>query len=135
MVPSDLSSITDNHIGGWISPEGLFFRAHYFCHDEVAAEIVENYLHVHGVFLDSDYLIEKGWVRLETSGDINYARDLTGQQEDILYTCYVKSQSEWYKEMLYDCIAPVILGATTVREPMPRVPPQGDQENYRRVYA
>lgn len=130
-IPSDITQISDKdfEIGGWISPEGLFFQARYYEHNEVADQVVSGFLHVVDVNYSTCYLEDHGWIRLETDGTIYHNFSATEQQINVLYTLYVRAKPSWYKTELFDHISPAVL-ETCHSHPMPPVPGQGDQENY-----
>lgn len=81
--------------------------------------------------------MEHGWIRLETSGDITHGFSATQPQIDVLYYLYIRAlPGYFYKDLLYENLAPYISDVVRVREPLPAVPGQGDQENVRvRLYA
>lgn len=120
----------DDGIGGWIAPDGAFFQAHYSTHSKVARRIVYDVLGLQNVYYTSDYLEEHGWLRLETDGRINHPYQLTEQQFDVLYRCYMVATHRGYKRMVYTHIAPGMTELHHIREPKQPIPSQGDQENF-----
>lgn len=131
--PTDLTLIpqSERNIGGWISPDGKFFQAHFYRHAQVARYIVEEYLCVSDfVYFPDDYLSDHGWFRLETDGDCwRFPRNTTGQQVEVLFWCYARGGDDGYDRRIYRLVK--AYGATD--EPVgvsrPSLPPQGDQEN------
>lgn len=124
----------DEGVGGWIAPDGTFFQAEYYEHYDMAVEIIKRYLNTSYFGSPSDYLEDRGWIRLETAGTINHDHKPTSSQLDVLYMLYTRGGTEYYNTRMYRHIKPV-LETNRVREAMPRVPSQGDQENVRRLYA
>jgi len=135
--PTDLSQISpdEQQLGGWIAPDGTFYQAEYAGHYHVASNIVKYVLNANQYGNASDYLINLGWIRLETEGSIHHGFRATEQQANILYWCYTRSYFALYKDELYPKISQIIHADLCVREPLPRVPAQGDQENFRWQYA
>lgn len=67
----------DNGVGGWISPDGVFYQAEYWEHARVAGEIAWSVFGRHGMHRASDFLISLGWIRLETEGYIRHTYNST----------------------------------------------------------
>jgi hypothetical protein len=132
MKSDNLYLINEHDIGGWISPDGLFFQAHYEEHDDVAQSIVDDFLYVDHCYYAARYLEERGWIRLETNGSIHHDFTATIQQVNVLYYCYTQAIHGWfYKDNIVKYIQPSV--AETHHDPMPSVPAQGDQENWQRI--
>lgn len=129
--PTELAQISPDEqaLGGWIAPDGTFFQAMYYQHEDVAQYIVDGYLNRYGVGHASAFLEKQGWIRLETSGDIHhFPLNPTGQQFDVLLWCYTRAVRGWYKDQIFEYVEQIILEAARVKEKSV-VPAQGDQEN------
>ncbi|HVU00077.1 MAG TPA: hypothetical protein VHE33_21440 [Acidobacteriaceae bacterium] len=137
MMPANIECIEEGDIGGWISPDGSFFQAHYCEHEDVARQIIGKWLgEAYEGYWPGDYLVRRGWIRLETTGRIWHDFRPTPQQADMLYRCYVRGSDDYQGE-LYPCIPTIVQEAVRVRESVWSVPAQGDQENMniRRMFA